>query len=620
MITPITATFPALNFPKEVDYPTQEDWAAFSAAAELNYGILSGTWSDKSEEFKAQTNNLALEIQSIGENAFNAISVNTIEDLATYTGTGLVMVKDINRGGTFIYDSNEVANDNQGTNFNGWIRQYSGEVNVMWFGAVGDGTSDDTLAFQNAAAVGKNISIPGGKTYIVSDTIDITTNTTVIAYGAVISWVGMNTTPLFRLTAPAENIFIKGGTYIGESSAWLQSVGVTFNPTSIADYARYIVEDIRVSGALIFIDAQKAARFKVSRVITYTANGINAFGKIVEIKVSDSVIFGSTGDLGTYGIKAEAYTGAASNSYPEGFHITNSTIDNFDRTFSLIDIFVATVTNCYIGKILNGTVPIYIKRGNTTHCREITFNGNTINGGILFDTSTAGVKYFANIVDNTFTNCDIYSIQLKGNTYQVKIDGNRFESPTGTGSTFAVFAENNVGNIDVINNTVSSNYTRLFSSSGTIGESINVCNNYGDLTTAVYGSRPVNSRNNCTEDASQNVRLTGSPTAGVSFTGTITNNFAKGEKYLLVININYTSTASGILLPSLPTGVSIPGGSGWSSQYIYIDATSSSRRLSITFPVYVSVDAASGVVGISNYNVGSAVNTGTHSSMSLIRI
>lgn len=63
MITPITATFPALNFPKEVDYPTQEDWAAFSAAAILNYGILSGIWSDKSEEFKVQTNNLALEIQ-----------------------------------------------------------------------------------------------------------------------------------------------------------------------------------------------------------------------------------------------------------------------------------------------------------------------------------------------------------------------------------------------------------------------------------------------------------------------------------------------------------------------------------------------------------------------------
>ena len=169
MITPITATFPALNFPKEVDYPTQEDWAAFSAAAELNYGILSGTWSDKSEEFKEQTNNLALEIQEIGENAFNAISLNTIEDLATYTGTGLVIVKDLNRGGTFIYDATQSAVNNGGTVFDGWVRQFSGAVNVKWFGAVsGIEVAQDT-SIQNTinycSATKKSVLIPDGEFY-----------------------------------------------------------------------------------------------------------------------------------------------------------------------------------------------------------------------------------------------------------------------------------------------------------------------------------------------------------------------------------------------------------------------------------------------------------------------
>lgn len=187
MITPITATFPALNFPKEVDYPTQEDWADFSAEAELNYGILSGAWSDKSEEFKEQTNNLALEIQEIGENAFNAISLNTIEDLATYTSTGLVMIKDINRGGTFV---SKTATEidlrtgnlyvvNNGTVFaklggGFWVREYSGSVNVKWFGAIGDfvptlthlGTNgngtDNTVAFNNAVSCGVDVYIPSG--------------------------------------------------------------------------------------------------------------------------------------------------------------------------------------------------------------------------------------------------------------------------------------------------------------------------------------------------------------------------------------------------------------------------------------------------------------------------
>lgn len=175
MITPITATFPALNFPKEVDYPTQEDWAAFSAAAELNYGILSGAWSDKSEEFKEQINNLALEIQEIGENAINAISLAAIEDLATYSGTGLVIVKDINRGGIFISKTEIDIDPNTGSLYtvNGgtvfaksdggfWVRQYSGAVNVKWFGAKGDGITDDTAAIQLALDSNTIIYIPNG--------------------------------------------------------------------------------------------------------------------------------------------------------------------------------------------------------------------------------------------------------------------------------------------------------------------------------------------------------------------------------------------------------------------------------------------------------------------------
>lgn len=64
MATQITATLPALDFPLEADYPTQEDWAAFSAAAELNFGILGGSWSTQMQLWKDQANAMSIELNN----------------------------------------------------------------------------------------------------------------------------------------------------------------------------------------------------------------------------------------------------------------------------------------------------------------------------------------------------------------------------------------------------------------------------------------------------------------------------------------------------------------------------------------------------------------------------
>jgi len=64
MASQITATLPTLDFPQEVDYPTQEDWAAFSAAAELNFGILGGSWSTQMQLWKTEANAMSTELNT----------------------------------------------------------------------------------------------------------------------------------------------------------------------------------------------------------------------------------------------------------------------------------------------------------------------------------------------------------------------------------------------------------------------------------------------------------------------------------------------------------------------------------------------------------------------------
>ena len=130
-------------------------------------------------------------------NTSSAVSVNTIADMEALDDNTfkVCIVKDLDRGGTFIWSSTGTANG--GTVFAGatgyWNRQYSGAINVKWFGAVGDystGTrtgTDNTTAFQECLTLcistGSTMYIPSGMYFFNGGKLSITDELNIIGDG-----------------------------------------------------------------------------------------------------------------------------------------------------------------------------------------------------------------------------------------------------------------------------------------------------------------------------------------------------------------------------------------------------------------------------------------------------
>ena len=117
-------------------------------------------------------------------------TVETVEELSTIVGkeNDVIVVTDENRGGTFVYRSAEAGTNNGGTIFDGWVRQYNGAVNVKWFGAVGDGVTDDINSIQKAVvyivANNENLEYSPEDTYYISKSILIPQRISSLAYSS----------------------------------------------------------------------------------------------------------------------------------------------------------------------------------------------------------------------------------------------------------------------------------------------------------------------------------------------------------------------------------------------------------------------------------------------------
>ncbi len=108
-------------------------------------------------------------------------------------------------GGVFHYDSTKAGINNGGTIIDGWVRQYSGELNVKWFGTKGDGVTDDAAAIQSVLDVGGDI-IFDKATYNIGSQLTIDQPCSIDLSGATIT-----SSTIMQLIAVKKNTVLKNG-------------------------------------------------------------------------------------------------------------------------------------------------------------------------------------------------------------------------------------------------------------------------------------------------------------------------------------------------------------------------------------------------------------------------
>jgi len=128
-------------------------------------------------------------------------------------------------GGQFYFDSGSSASDNGGTIFipsgapptGRWFRIYSEAIDVRWFGALGDGSTDDTSAITAAIAVATSgeLTFGYGGTYFITGTLTIGHSLLVNLNNCTIKVNNVSSGNLYAFTIGADNVTIRNGIILG---------------------------------------------------------------------------------------------------------------------------------------------------------------------------------------------------------------------------------------------------------------------------------------------------------------------------------------------------------------------------------------------------------------------
>lgn len=350
----------------------------FSTTAVINADTLFQNYDDEVQVLMSDVGNylsdeivkVYTETEIIVTDGIKVNSVETIEDLATQDVVVFktIIVKDFNRGGTFIWSATGTANG--GTVFAGvsgyWNRQYSGAVNVKWFGANGDGITNDKVAIQNAIyfirttqdvssywysdKVDSILYFPNG-TYKISGTVLTVGNIRIVGDGTTIISDNNSTTPVFETAYINNGVWTSNAdlpvnTLLADAITNLKFENLTFRGVGYVFKLRGAVWQCYISNCAFYycgvlVTANNCFYFNYSDIMVFGTKG-SEFNNVARFQLSEAVNRISLDRVSISNISSEGSLygiGISISGIGADLSITNSSFEVMNTAIKFTDKF-----------------------------------------------------------------------------------------------------------------------------------------------------------------------------------------------------------------------------------------------------------------------------------------
>ena len=464
----------------------------------------------------------------------DAVDSGASDSLYDYTGTfdgqqaqvgGYYTVGD-SGGGIFYWDASSSATDDGGSVIvptghagNGrWLRIIENSINVLMFGAVRDGVTDDSAAIQSAISLQNDVVFPAG-TYLVNSTILVKSNTVLSGDGIGVSIIKVGSGLALNDALLRNNDFPVAGV---RQNSNITICNLTFDGIGRV-YPSYPTAGFNTLGSIIKLDGVNGANIYNIEIKNHQANaGILDAGcrnlrildsifhdcgkddwiaspiwsaqygslrKIVGISKANPAVVSMTEVLSplTNGSTISIRDVQGMESVPDGEYVIDNIVGS---TFELVGVNTTGDTGfiidmmAYVGFVGGGGGNLLVPS------EDITINGchfyNNLRSGITFAPVNGGSITNCTFHDNG--EASIYLVSAR----RIVITGNTIRTTTLTDIVAEAIEANNCASVVITDNLFEDTATTAIQLAGCMGVNVsdNVFRNIVRDNTIVYPNRP----------------------------------------------------------------------------------------------------------------------------------